>query len=256
MRTIACALAVSLALAATACRHTVHRAPEMLELRIAAASSLAPVFDELRVWYQRTHRTRLVVSYGATGLLARQIEQGAPFDVFAAADRDAPHRLELASLVVPRSTVVFARGRLVLWWRGDAAVHPRTLADVTVPAIQRIAIANPETAPFGRAAREALDHAGLWPAVQSHVVVADNVMQAYQFAATGNADVALTAESARHASDGEQLVINPSLFAPIEETASIVARSDRPALAREFIRALLSADVRARLDHHGFDPPP
>jgi molybdate transport system substrate-binding protein len=244
------ALLCATASAASACTF------KRTELRVAAASSLATALDALRAVAERRVELPVVMVYGATGLLARQIEQGAPFDVFASADRETPTRLERAGKLVAASTRVFARGRLVLWVppERDNVVHG--LSDVVDRRVDRIAIANPDVAPFGRAAREALQQAGLWDIVHARVVQADNVQQAYQFAASGNADVAFTSASVVSSGRGRAVPIAAGLYAPIDEAAGVVAGSRLGTQARAYIDLLLGPEGRAALEAHGFDPPP
>jgi molybdate transport system substrate-binding protein len=247
-------LALALAVAALlGCRR--REEPASARLRVAAAASLAPSFDALGARFEHATGTRFLASYGATGLLARQIEQGAPFDLLAVADVHMLAPLAQRGLLVPESTYVFGRGALVLWTRGDSATHVRRLEDLAQPAITRIALANPEVAPYGRAAIEALRAAGLHDRVAPKLVFAENVRQALQLAASGNADVAFVARALVAEDAGVTLPVDPALHAPIEAAVALVRGPTDAAPARAFVESLRSDAGRALLVRHGFDPP-
>ena len=223
-------------------------------LRLAAASSLGEVLSELVASYQHATGVEVQVVLGGSDQLARQIEQGAPYDLFASADPEILTRLEHAGILAdpPR---VFATGRLVAWVRGEAPQQLTTFADVAGPGVERIAIANPELAPFGRAAREALNRAGLEALVAKRLVLAENVQQAWRFAATGNADVALTALSVLPEGQGRTLVVDPALYSPLGESLGVVRAAPRLKEARAFADFVLSAENRPVFLRHGLGPP-
>lgn len=228
-------------------------------LAVAAAADLAVAFGEVGAAFERSTGRRVVFSFGSTGLLARQIEEGAPFRVFAAASVAHVDRVVGRGACLGDTKVVYARGALAIYRAEGARVRPRTLADLADPAITRVAIANPEHAPYGVAAVDALRHAGVWDAVKDKLVHGENVRQALQFAATGNADVALVARSLAGTSPGELVPVDVALHAPIDQAIVVCrgssddARAD--ADARAFARFVASPEGRAILARHGFLEP-
>ncbi len=165
------------------------------ELTVAAAADLAPAFEELGREFQPTHKIKVVFSFGSSGLLAKQIENGAPMDLFAAANTDYIDQLDKQGLIVPDTRTIYARGRITLWTRKDSPQRIEKISDLTRPEVKRIAIANPDHAPYGMAAREALQRAGIWDSVKSKLVYGENIRQTLQYAETGNVEVAIVVES-------------------------------------------------------------
>lgn len=225
-------------------------------LRVAAAADLTRAFDELgKAFTARTGRA-VVFTFGSTGLLARQLEQGAPFDVFAAANVAFVDDVVRAGACHGRSVRRYARGRLAVWSRRDGVTPPVSLDDLASPRFTRIAVANSEHAPYGMAANAALQHVGVFTAVEPRLVSGDNVRQALQFAESGNADVAITALS---------LVIddtvNPwqrvddALHPPLTQALVVCGERD-VAAARAFADLVVSPDGQAILARHSFDPVP
>jgi molybdate transport system substrate-binding protein len=193
-----------------------------------------------------------VFTFGSSGLLSKQIEQGAPFDIFASASEGFVDRLEPQGLILPGSRHIFAQGRLVIWQRQDAATPVNSLQQLATPAIRRIAIANPEHAPYGLAARQALESKNLWEVLQAKIVLGENVAQAFQFAQTGNVDAAIVAQSLATRPQGRAIPVEPETHAPINQTLCILRRSQQPEACRQFVDFLLSADGRAVLRRYGF----
>ena len=219
---------------------------------VGAASDLTPAFTEIGSRLGSTRPIKVVFTFGSSGLLSRQIEQGAPFDLFASANAAFVDRLESLELVLKGSRRTFAQGRLVVWQRQDAAVPIKSLDDLATPAIRRVAIANPEHAPYGLAARQALQSKQLWEAVKEKIIFGENVAQAFQFAQTGNVDAAIVAQSLATRPQGRSIPVDPAAHAPIDQTLCILRRSQQPEACRQFVEFLLSADGRAILQRHGF----
>ncbi|RME51475.1 MAG: molybdate ABC transporter substrate-binding protein [Caldilineae bacterium] len=232
------------------------RTPADPTLTVSAASDLTLAFEELGAMYEAETGTPVVFNFGSTGKLAQQIEQGAPVDLFAAANTAYVDRLAAAGRLLPGSVQRYARGRLALWTRTGAPFHPQTLADLLDPAVQRVAIANPEHAPYGMAARQALQSAGVWEAIQPKLVLGENVRQTLQFAETGDVDVALVALSLSIPSDGTWTLVPEDLHDPIDQSLAIVAGSPRTEAARRFIALLRSPRGQAVLQRYGFTLPP
>lgn len=219
-------------------------------LRVAAASDLTEAFTELGARFEAKTKTKVSFSFGSSGLLAKQISEGAPFDVFAAANPSFVEDTVKAGACEGASARQFARGRLAAWSLTGALPSLESIAD---ESNRRIALANPEHAPYGRAAKEALEHAGLWKRVESRVVYAENVRQALQFAQTGNAEVAIVAYSnVINRKDGVLLLVDDNLYAPIEQSLVRCARGGQADAAQRFLDFLETNESRALLEQWGF----
>jgi molybdate transport system substrate-binding protein len=224
------------------------------EIVVAAAANLTGAFGELgRRFTQRTG-VRVVNSFGATADLARQIEHGAPFDVFAAADTEHVDALAARGLLAEGTRAVYARGRLVLWLpRGESPVA--RIEDLSEAGVSRIALAKPDLAPYGRAAVEAMRALNVWARVEPKIVYAQNVSQAKQFAATGNADAAFLPRSLVKEGEGKFVEVDESLHRPIDQAVGIVRASRKQEAGRRFVEFLLSEEGKAVLESFGYEPP-
>jgi molybdate transport system substrate-binding protein len=222
------------------------------QIQVAAAADLSVAFEEMGKLFETRTGQKVTFSFGASGTLAKQLAQGAPFDLFAAANASFVDSAVQAGACDGATKALYARGHLVVWTRqGVAAV--RSLGDLQGVEIKHIAIANPEHAPYGKAAREALTHAGLWPALEPKIVRAENVRQALQFAQTGNADVAIIALSLVAKDDsGARLPIDPALHGPIEQTLVVCRHGKNAEGARAFAKLVESSDGQALLKRYGF----
>lgn len=239
----------------------VHTATAAAQLSVAAASDLQPVLPEIAARFERATGEVVRVSYGSSGNFVSQIQNGAPFDLFLSADDTYVDRLVASGQADGRSTTGYATGRLALWSRNDRGlVLAGGLATLADSRIRRIAIANPEHAPYGRAAVDALRRAGIYERVQGKLVLGENVSQAAQFAQTGNADVAIIARSLTFApamkQAGTALDVPESAYAPIRQTGVVLTRSPRRDLAARFLEFLGQPDIIVLLRASGFGPRP
>ncbi len=207
-------------------------------------------FSEMAQRFESETGIAVRFNFGATGMLAQQIEFGAPADLFAAADEAHVHDLIAKGRLLADTRTVFARGTLTLWTRRDRPPVKR-LEDLETPAIRRIAIANPDRAPYGAAAREALQRLGLWHDVQPRLVLAENLPQALQYTESGNADVALLALSTSIDTDGLWTAVPDSLHSPILHSLAVVAGTRREAEARAFAAFVIGPEGRGVLERHG-----
>lgn len=221
-------------------------------LRIAAAADVEPVFSALAESVRQTTGREVVLSFAASGALAKQIEHGAPFDLFAAASREHIDRLYKKGRLVPGSVREYARGQLAIWTMGDGPL-PQSLSELPQRPSLRIAIANPEHAPYGQAAVAALRQLGVFDALGRRLIYAENVRQAQQFAESGNADVAILARSLAGRA-GRFVEVPLSLHPPIVQTLAIVSGGDEAA-ARDFAELLFQSEGRRLLRDSGFLPP-
>ncbi len=196
----------------------------------------------------------MVFSFSSTGNLAQQIRNGAPFDVFASADATHIDQLVAEGYLQPGSPIEFARGRLVLMVANEAELSVRSISELKQPEITRIVIANPEHAPYGLAAYQALQRAGLWEELHPRIIYAETVHQAAQFVMTGNAPTGLVARSA--AVDGRQAMfdVSPELYDPIRHVAAVILSSPNSFEASAFLEYLASPEAQPLLDQHGLAP--
>jgi molybdate transport system substrate-binding protein len=220
---------------------------------VAAAADLAFAFKDIGAAYEKSTGQKVVFSFGSTGLLEKQLAEGAPFDVFAAANVSYADDAVRAGACLPDSKALYATGRLVLFTGKEAAFHPRAVTDLTDPRINKIAIANPEHAPYGKAAREALERAGVWEEVKSKMVYGENVQQALQFAQSGNAEVALVAMSLATVTPGAWTLIPGELHDRIDQVLVVCSHGKAGVDAgRRFTAFVSSADGRAVMRRYGF----
>ena len=239
-----------------ACRGT--RAPEVAstsEITVAAASDLTPAFEEIGREFESSHKIKIVFVFGSTGLLTRQIENGAPFDLFAAANVVYIDQLEQKGLIVPGTKRVYARGRITLWTTADSKLKIEKIEDLAGADVHRIAIANPDHAPYGLAAREALQTARVWDVVQPKLVFADNIRQTLQFAETGNVEVAIVALSLSVQSKGRWVLIPEELHNPLDQGLGIMRGTQKEQAARAFSDFVNGAQGREIMKKYGFSFP-
>jgi molybdate transport system substrate-binding protein len=222
------------------------------ELTVAAASDLTPVFEELGRAFESATKTKVVFVFGSTGMLTRQIENGAPFDLFAAANVSYIDELEQKGLIIPDSKAVYARGRITLWTANESPVRFQGIEDLARPEIQRIAIANPDHAPYGLAAKQALQSTGVWDRVQPKLVYGDNIRQALQYAQTGNVEVAIVSLTLSINSNGRWTLIPEELHQPIDQGLAIMKSTRNEPAARAFITFLSSPQGKAIMKKYGF----
>ena len=227
-------------------------APARPELNVATAANLTRVFGELGGIFERETGTHVVFSFGATAQLAQQIEHGAPFDVFAAADTEHIDELARKDLVLRSTRAIYARGKLVLWVP-EARVPVEHIEDLARAGVTHVAIANPKLAPYGRAAVETLHALHLWETVQPKIVYGQNISATTQYAATGNADAAFTALALVHdINRGRKIVVPENLHAPLDQAIAVVRSTAKADQARKFVDFIMSEKARAVLKQYGY----
>lgn len=258
LRLLLCSLLCALALAACA-REQPRPGAEGLagtEITVAAAANLTDVLVELAKTFTARTGVRVVMSFGATADLSKQIENGAPFDVFASADVAHVAELERRGLIAEGSLKTYARGRLVLWTPPGGRARVSRLEDLALPEVTKIAVARPEAAPYGQAAVDAMRAVNVWEQVEPKVVYAQSVSQARQFAASGNADAAFLPRSLVKSGEGGLLEIDESVHRPLEQAAGVVKASAKQEAARRFVEFLLTDEARSVFERFGYLPPP
>jgi molybdate transport system substrate-binding protein len=249
---LACALLLINVFLLAGCKSNPADTAESPELNVAAASNLTDVFAEIGPRFTSKTGVRVVFSFGATAELAKQIENGAPFDVFAAADAEHPEQLEAKGLLTPGSRAIYARGRLVMWLPPGSGLKATRIEDITAKAFDRIAIAKPDVAPYGRATIESLRSLGIWEAIEPRVIYGQNVSQTKQYAATGNAEVAFIPLALVKPGEGNYIEVKDELHRPIDQSLGIVRDSKKQAEARKFVDFLLSAEIQEVFAQKGY----
>ena len=226
--------------------------PARPELNVATAANLTRVFGELGKIFERESGIHVIFSLGATAQLSQQIEHGAPFDVFAAADTEHIDGLAQKGLILPSTRAIYARGKLVLWVP-DARVPVERIEDLARASVTHVAIANPQLAPYGRAAVETLHAVHLWDEVQPKIVYGQNISTTTQYAVTGNADAAFTALALVHDNaHGRKIEVPENLHAPLDQAIAVVRTTTKPEQARKFVEFVMSAKAREVLRHYGY----
>ncbi len=223
---------------------------------VAVAANFAAPMKGLATLYEQRTGNRLVVSVGASGALAAQVLHGAPFQVFLSADQKTVQALEDQGHTVPGTRYTYAVGRLVLWSPRPDLVDPQG-AVLRSPRFERLAIANPKLAPYGAAALEAIERLGLSATLRPRVVQGENIAQAHQFTASGNAQLGFLALSQvmldGRLVGGSAWIVPSTLHAPLRQDAVLLKRgADAPA-ARAFLDFLRSDAARAIIRAHGYE---
>jgi len=219
------------------------------ELRIAVAANFASVAQLLGRQFEAETGNVAILVFGSTGKHYAQILNGAPFDVFLAADVERPRLLEDQQAIVAGTRFTYAFGQIVLWSADDTFVDSEG-AVLEHAQFRRLSIADPELAPYGRAAREALVALGYWGHLEGRIVRGKNISQAFQFVSTRNAELGIvSASQVRSGDNGSTWVIPQSLYEPIEQQAILLR--DRPA-GRSFLAFLRSETARAIIRANGY----
>jgi molybdate transport system substrate-binding protein len=249
---LALALAGALPLAA--------QAPTPRAITVAAASDLQAVFPELASRVERDTGVDVRVSFGSSGTFFAQIRNGAPFDVYMSADIDYPRQLVSAGLADADSFYEYATGHIVVWTRKASGVDVRGgMGALLDPRVKRIAIANPQVAPYGRAAVAAMQSSGVYEAVKHKLVLGENISQAAQLADSGNAEVGILALSLARgpalSTSGTYSEIPATAHPPIQQAAVVITASRARTAARQFIESLKRPEAISTLERFGFAPP-
>lgn len=227
---------------------------------VAAASDLTYAMNEIVANFENATGCTVRLSTGSSGNFLTQIENGAPFDVFFSADIAYPKKLETEGLTEAGSTYLYAVGKIVLWTRKDSRVDVgKGFSALRDPGVQKIAIANPEHAPYGRAAEEALRKSGIYDAVKDRLVLGENISQTAEFVESGNADAGILAlslvVSPAMKGKGRAWNIPENLYAPIRQGAVAVRAAPNPPGARLFLDYIKMPATAALLERYGFALP-
>jgi molybdate transport system substrate-binding protein len=231
------------------------------DLRVAAASDLNFAIKEIITQYERDTGNHVQLTLGSSGTFFTQISEGAPFDVYLSADRSYPEQLLVKKLAEPGSLLVYGVGRIVLWVPKDSPIDVTKLGmqSLVHPSVRKISIANPDHAPYGRAAVAAMQRSGVYDVVKGRIVLGENISQAAEFVRAGSAQVGIIALSLALSDTmrgvGKYWEI-PRESYPAMEQAGIILRHARDSgsfeAASSFMGALRSAKSRSILDRYGF----
>ncbi len=250
MRAACAAFLVSLLLVGSA-------RPQKQEVRVAAAADLKFAMSDLARLYKEQTGNTIDATYGSSGNFFSQLQNGAPFDVFFSADIDYPRKLEAAGLAEPGTLYEYAVGRIVIWMPPEAAVDVAKLgwAALLDASVKKVAIANPEHAPYGRAAVAALRKAGTYERVAAKLVYGENISQAAQFVQSGNAQagiVALSLVTSPGMKDGKRWEIPAEMHPPIRQAAIVLKNAKNKKAAEAFLEFVKGEAGRATLEKYGF----
>lgn len=223
------------------------------EVRVAVAANFTETAKTLGTAFERQTGHRVIHSFGSSGQLATQIQQGAPFDVFLSADAERPVWLEQQGLTVIGSRFVYAYGRLVLW-SADKTRRDVSLSGLRGGRFTHLAIADPLTAPYGVAAEEVLKKHGLFAQISPKIVKGGNIAQTYGFVKTRAADMGFVALSqVRNRNEGVYWLVPQSDHTPIDQQAVWLKRSENNPAARAYIGFLKSPEARKIIRNHGYE---
>src|SRR5271170_919397 len=231
------------------------------EITVAAAADMSAALPQIVSAYTRETGQTVKLSFGASGNLTNQIRNGAPFDVFFSADEEYPQQLIAEGLAAKDTLYRYAVGRLVLWVPGDSALDLSKLGIKALldPSVKKISIANPATAPYGRAAEATLRHFGIYDEVSSRLVIGENISQAAQFVESGNAQAGLIALSHALApamkDKGRYWEVPLPAYPTLNQAAVVLSKSKQQDAARKFLDFMRSPDATSVLVRYGFSLP-
>lgn len=221
-------------------------------VRVAAAADLARAFEEVGKAFQQKTGIEPLFTFGSSGTLAKQIENAAPFFLFASANRSFAEQAAKSGNCYPDTIAPYARGRIVVWTPPGIA-PPKSLEELADPRFAKLAIANPEHAPYGKAAQQALTKAGLWDKVKDKLVIGDNIQATLSYAQTKNADAAIVALSlAVVNTGGGALEIDPAMYDPLDQVLIVCGSGEEVEAAKKLAAFINSADGREIMTRYGF----
>jgi len=235
--------------------------PQPGELLVAGAADLSSALKEIGDAFEKNTGIHVQLSFGASGALTQQIQNGAPFDVFFSADMDYPRQLIAANQADSATLYQYATGKLVLWVPADSPldVAHKGMDILLDPSVKKISIANPQHAPYGRAAVAALKHAGLYDRLSDRIVMGENVSQAAQFAESGNAQAGFVALADASApamrGKGKYWEIPQDYYPPLAQGAVVISNSPHKKEAQQFLEYMKTKEGVETLRKYGFSVP-
>ena len=231
------------------------------EINVAAAADLSAALQEVAAGYEKRTGVMVKLSFGASGALTQQIQNGAPFDIFFSADMDYPRQLIAGGQAESTTLYRYAGGRLVLWVPKESPldVEHKGMEVLLDPSVKKISIANPQHAPYGRAAVAALNHYGLYEKIGDRLVLGENVSQAAQFVESGNAQVGFVALAHAMApamqGKGKYWLVPAEAYPPLDQGAVLISHSIHQQDAAAFLEYIKTAEVASMLRRYGFSLP-
>ena len=222
---------------------------------MAVASNFATVMKALTVEFEKTAAHHVVLSFGSTGKHYAQIKNGAPFDVFLAADAARPRLLEIQGLVQADSRMTYARGKLILW-TSKSGIDDIKNTLLIGQDFRHLAVANPKLSPYGLAAQQVMIKLDVWPRLQPKLVRGENIAQTFQFVHSGNAELGFVAYSQavnpKRSVQGSFWMPHQSLYSPIDQQAVLL--NDKQA-SKDFLKFLKGPLARQIIQNYGYDLP-
>jgi len=222
------------------------------EVTVAAAADLQFAFQDIGALFEEQCGCKVTLIFGSSGNLAAQIENGLPVDMFASADIAYVDRLKEKGLILEDTQQVYAVGRIVLAVNKDSGIQVENLSDLLKAEVRKIAIANPEHAPYGVAAMQALQSEGIWEDLEPRLVYGENVRQALQYIQTGDAQAGIVALSVAAVPEVSYTLIDDSLHQPLRQSLAVLRRTGQEQLARDFIAFVNGPQGRPIMKKYGF----
>ena len=222
------------------------------EVTVAGAADLQFAFQDIGALFEEQCGCKVTFMFGSSGNLAVQIENGLPADVFASANIAYVDGLREKGLILDDTQQLYAVGRIVLAVNKDSGVQAETLSDLLKPEVKRVAIANPDHAPYGVAAMQALQSEGIWEDLEPRLVYGENVRQALQYIQTGDAQAGIVALSVAAVPEISYTLIDDSLHQPLRQSLAVLRRTSQEQLARDFIAFVNGSQGRPIMKKYGF----
>lgn len=220
------------------------------EVRVAAASDLTRAFTEVGAAFEKKTGIKANFNFGSSGLLAKQIEQGAPFSLYAAANKSFVDQVVKAGRCDAATAQLYSRGRLVMWAKSGA---PGKITDLVDAKYKRIGIANPDHAPYGKAAKQALEKAGIYDQIKDRIVLGENISATFTYAKEGSVDVALVALSLATSTDASSYSpVELDLHDPLEQTMVVCGKGAEADAARQLADFIVGDEGRSIMERYGF----
>lgn len=230
------------------------------EITVAAAADLQPAMQDMAARFEKETGKTVKLIYGSSGNFFQQIQNGAPFDIFFSANLDYPRRLEAAGLTAPGSYYQYAKGKIVIWVPRESKIDLSSgMQALLAPSVKKVAIANPEHAPYGQAAVAAMRKQNVYDRLKDKFVLGENISQTASFVVSGSADagiVALSLALSPNMKDkGRYVAVPDGDYPPIEQACVILGRSKDKETAQQFLSFLRTAAAGELLRRYGFDVP-
>lgn len=223
------------------------------ELSVACASNFTAPMEKLASEFKTETHHKLVLSFGASGTLFAQLKNGAPFGVFLSADQSFPQKALDEGLAVQDSIFTYALGKLVLW-SPIAGIVDEKGEILKTGVFRHLAIGNPELAPYGKAAKQAMLKLGLWDSLEARLVMGENITQTFEFVSSGNAEIGFVAFSQTQA-EGSQWIVPQDLYSPIKQDAVVLKTAKNNAVAQAFVKFLKSEKAKKIITSFGYTSP-